>query len=316
METSKVQKTVTIPSFIDVIDVLGPKDKYLDIIKQDTSVKVTVQDKSVYLFGETEEVQRLLEVFDKILEVLGQGEKITQEDVGLFLRQSEAGESLQSLDDDIVVKVGRTTVRAKTKHQKEYVDAIRESTITFAVGVAGSAKTFLAVASAVAALKNKEVDSIVITRSPVALDNLSIGFIPGSADEKMMPYVSPMIDVLLKFYTQEKLSAMMESGKIRIVPLAFIRGYSFENTFIILDEAQNIQISAYKSMLTRLGVGSKIVICGDSAQSDIGNSSGLNKAIGIMEHCPGVSVIRMTEKDIVRSGIVAEVIKRFAAAGY
>lgn len=176
--------------------------------------------------------------------------------------------------------------------------------------------TYLAVTTAIKALRDKEVDKIIITRPPVALDGLELGFIPGSDKDKMSPWVAPLVDVLGKFYTLEQIEDMMEKGTIESVPLAYIRGRSFERCFVIVDEAQNASINVFKSVLTRLGVGSKIVICGDTQQTDIDSSSGLETAARIMEGADGVSIIRMGFEDIVRSGITAEVIKRFTEAGF
>ena len=310
-----VQNIIEIPNFIDLVDFLGPKDLYLNMIKKNIDIKIKLDNRKLYLFGIQEQVSKASMVFEKILEVLGTGEKVLSQDVDLYLRQAESG-SIPEAANDIILKMGKTVVKAKTKHQKEYVDAIENNIITFAIGCAGTAKTYLAATTAVKALKEKQVSKIIITRSPIALEGYSMGYIPGTDGDKMAPWIAPLIDVFSKFYTPEKLNAMLESGVIEAVPMAYIRGRSFENCFIILDEAQNISINAFKSVMTRIGVGSKLVICGDTKQTDINGTSGLETAARIMEGADGVAIIRMGFEDIVRSGITAEVIKRFTEAGF
>lgn len=310
-----VQNIIEIPNFIDLVDFLGPKDLYLNIIKKNIDVKIKFDNRRLYLFGNQEQVDKASMIFEKILEVLGTGEKVLSQDVDLYLRQAESG-SMPEAANDIILKVGKTVVKAKTKHQKEYIDAIENNIITFAIGCAGTAKTYLAATAAVKALKEKQISKIIITRSPIALEGYSMGYIPGTDGDKMAPWIAPLIDVFSKFYTPEKLNSMLDSGVIEAVPMAYIRGRSFENCFIILDEAQNISINAFKSVMTRIGVGSKLVICGDTKQTDINGTSGLETAARIMEGANGVAIIRMGFEDIVRSGITAEVIKRFTEAGF
>lgn len=310
-----VQNIIEIPNFIDLVDFLGPKDLYLNIIKKNIDVKIKFDNRKLYLFGIQEQVDKASMIFEKILEVLGTGEKVLSQDVDLYLRQAESG-SMPEAANDIILKVGKTVVKAKTKHQKEYVDAIENNTITFAIGCAGTAKTYLAATAAVKSLINKEVDKIIISRPPVALEGYTLGFTPGTDEQKNAPWLAPIMDVFEKFFTTEKINHMLENKVIESVPLGYIRGRSFENAFIILDEAQQMSILGFKAILTRLAVGSKLVICGDIAQTDITGRSGLDTAARLMEGANGVAIIRMGFEDIVRSGITAEVIKRFTEAGY
>ena len=310
-----VQKIIEIPAFIDLVDFLGTKDSFLNIVKNRLNVKLTLNSRKLYIFGEQDNVNNAVQVFNHILEVLGTGEKVLEQDVDLYTQQSLNG-IVPEVSNDIILKMGKTVVKAKTKHQKEYVDAINNNIITFAIGCAGTAKTYLAATSAVKALKEKEVSKIIITRSPIALEGYNMGFIPGTDGDKMAPWIAPLIDVFAKFYTPEKLINLIDSSTIEAVPMAYIRGRSFENCFVILDEAQNISVSAFKSVMTRLGVGSKLVICGDTKQTDINGMSGLETAARIMDGAEGVVVVRFGFEDIVRSGITAEVIKRFTEAGY
>lgn len=310
-----VQEILEIPTFIDLVDFLGVRDSFLNVIKNRCNVKITLNNRRLYIFGQSDDVDNAIRIFNHILDVLGTGEKVLEQDVDLYAQQAITG-NVPEPSNDIILKIGRAVVKAKTKHQKEYVDAINNNIITFAIGCAGTAKSYLAATSAVKALKEKQVNKIIITRSPVALEGYNMGYIPGSDGDKMAPWIAPLIDVFSKFYTPEKLNSMIESGVIEAVPLAYIRGRSFENCFVILDEAQNISINAFKSVMTRLGVGSKLVICGDTKQTDINGMSGLETAARIMEGAESVAVVRFGFEDIVRSGITAEVIKRFTEAGY
>lgn len=310
-----VQEIIEIPPFIDLVDFLGAKDSFLNVVKNKLNVKITLNNRRLYIFGKQNNVNNAVQVFNHILEVLGTGEKVLEQDVDLYVQQSLNG-VVPEISNDIILKMGKTIVKAKTKHQKEYVDAIENNIITFAIGCAGTAKSYLAATSAVKALKEKQVSKIIITRSPVALEGYNMGFIPGTDGDKMAPWIAPLIDVFSKFYTPEKLTNLIESDTIEAVPMAYIRGRSFENCFVILDEAQNISINAFKSVMTRLGVGSKLVICGDTKQTDINGLSGLETAARIMDGTDGVAIIRFGFEDIVRSGITAEVIKRFTEAGY
>ena len=310
-----IQETIEIPNFIDIVDFLGARDSYLNLVKKHYDIRTKLDNRKLYIFGKEEEVQKAMLVFNKILEVLGTGEKVLEQDVDIYIRQSQTGKIVDSAND-ILLQMGKTVVKAKTKHQKEYVDAINSNIITFAIGPAGTAKTYLAVTAAVNALKNKEVNKIIISRPPVALEGFTLGFIPGTDEEKNAPWLAPILDVLEKFYTSEKIAHMLENKTIESVPLGYIRGRSFENSFIIVDEAQQMSISSFKAVLTRLAVGSKIVVCGDTKQTDIDGRSGLEIAARLMEGAQGVAVVRFGFEDIVRSGITAEVIKRFTEAGY
>lgn len=310
-----IQETIEIPNFIDIVDFLGARDSYLNLVKKQYDIRTKLDNRKLYIFGKEEEVQKAMLVFNKILEVLGTGEKVLEQDVDIYIRQSQTGKIVDSAND-ILLQMGKTVVKAKTKHQKEYVDAINSNIITFAIGPAGTAKTYLAVTAAVNALKNKEVNKIIISRPPVALEGFTLGFIPGTDEEKNAPWLAPILDVLEKFYTSEKIAHMLENKTIESVPLGYIRGRSFENSFIIVDEAQQMSISSFKAVLTRLAVGSKIVLCGDTKQTDIDGRSGLEIAARLMEGAQGVAVVRFGFEDIVRSGITAEVIKRFTEAGY
>ena len=310
-----VQEIIEIPTFIDLIDFLGAKDSFLNIVKKRLNVKLTLNSRKLYIFGEQTNVDNAVRVFHHILEVLGAGEKVLEQDVDLYTQQSLNG-IVPEVSNDIILKIGKAVVKAKTKHQKEYIDAINNNIVTFAIGCAGTAKTYLATTAAVKALLNKEVKKIIISRPPVALEGYTLGFLPGTDEQKNAPWLAPIMDVFEKFFTPEKINHMIENKIIESVPLGYIRGRSFENAFIILDEAQQMSILGFKAILTRLAVGSKLVICGDVNQTDIDGRSGLDTAARLMEGASGVAIVRFGFEDIVRSGITAEVIKRFTEAGY
>lgn len=310
-----VQEIIEIPSFIDLVDFLGPKDSFLNVIKNRCDVKITLNNRKLYIFGKEAKVDIALTIFNHILNVLETGEKVLEQDVDLYAQQVVTG-LVPEISNDIILKIGKTVVKAKTKHQKEYIDAINNNIVTFAIGCAGTAKTYLATTAAVKALLNKEVKKIIISRPPVALEGYSLGFVPGTDEQKNAPWLAPIMDVFEKFFTPEKINHMIENKVIESVPLGYIRGRSFENAFIILDEAQQMSILGFKAILTRLAVGSKLVICGDINQTDIDGRSGLDTAARLMDGAPSVAIVRFGFEDIVRSGITAEVIKRFTEAGY
>lgn len=313
-----VQKTIEIPYYVDKLSLLGPKDSFLNLIRQDTAVKIAINnEEEISLYGPIDEVKRIESVLEKLMDIAANREPMTTNEVGILLNQSKNVDGIyRPQDDSLILKYGKKEIRAKTQHQMDYIKAIEQNIITFAIGYAGTAKTFLAVVSAIKALKEKQINRIVLSRPPIALQGYDIGFIPGTDNAKMAPWIAPLLDVLGEFYPKEKIEEMIDKEIISTIPLAYIRGRSFRNAFIILDEAQNASIEAFKSIMTRLDADSKLVICGDTQQTDINGKTGLEKAAHIMEGAKDVAIIRMGYEDIVRSGITAEVIKRFMEAGY
>lgn len=314
----QMNKIITIPHYLDIVDVLGVKDANLVAIKKYLNkTKISISDNNdIMLYGPQEEVELVINVFNRIFELLAAKEEIVSDDVDLLMRQSLSGALVPSIDDTIILEYGKKVVRAKTLHQKEYAQSIRDNVITFGIGMAGTSKTFTAAVVALQLLKEKKIKHIVITRPPIAMDGMSIGYLPGSADEKTSPWLAPILQIFLRFMSEEALQEMIAKGQIQIIPLGFLRGYSIRDSVIICDESQNVTVSALKCILTRIDMNTKVVICGDSEQSDLKGNSGLEIVSSILKGLDGVKTIRFDENDIVRSGIVTEVIKRFYTSGY
>lgn len=312
METNKRQKTVVIPNFIDMVDVLGPKDRYLDLIKKDTDAKITVRDKTLYLFGEEAEIQRLLEVFDKILEVLGQGEKVIQEDVELFLRQSKE-EGIYSGDNEgVILKYGKKEIRVKTQGQLEYLRSMRNNDITICESPCGTSKTYTSVCYALSLLLNKDIDRIILTRPMVAATGeQDLGALPGEVRDKVGIWNLPMTDVFSEILGEAKFESYVERGKIKMLPLGYMRGLSLKHSFILGDEFQSSSVVLAKLLITRMGEASKVVVCGDPIQQDNKGMSGLTYLANALKEVPGVGIIHMQNKDIVRHPLIPRLLKAF-----
>lgn len=313
MDQTKVQ--LTIPASIDMTRVVGVGDELLREIEKTFDAKIVVRGDVVSICGTSVEVQMLTSLFSDLIKLVEQGETPTKRYVHHaieVLRSSEFTPSI--LRDDILLTYRGKAIRPKTAGQKHYVDAIRKHTITFGMGPAGTGKTYLAMAMAVAALKRKEVGRIVLTR-PVVEAGESLGFLPGSLQEKVDPYVRPLYDALFDMTDIEKGNQLIESGIIEIAPLAFMRGRTLNDAFVILDEAQNATSEQIKMFLTRLGFGSKFVITGDLTQTDLPRGkSGLSAVPSILKDVEGIAFVKLTGKDVVRHSLVARIVDAYHEA--
>ena len=243
------------------------------------------------------------------------GECPQASDVDLLVDQvCHGAQRADLLSDDILLTYRGRALRPKTAGQKRYIDAIRRSTITFGIGPAGTGKTYLAMAMAVAALKRKEVGRIVLTR-PVVEAGESLGFLPGTLQEKLDPYVRPLYDALFDMTDMERGNALIEQGVIEIAPLAFMRGRTLNDAFVILDEAQNTTPEQMKMFLTRLGFGSKFVVTGDASQRDLRGSSGLDSARRVLADVEDISFVELDRNDIVRHTLVARIVDAYDRSG-
>lgn len=312
------QKTINIPEYLDPPSVLGSKDSFFNQVRQDTDLRMSANNggTEISLYGHPEEVERITNVFSKMIEILDSGSYLDSEIVDLILRQSKNNNLLFEREADTILKIGNKEVKTKTIHQKEYLESMRNNLLTFAIGAAGTGKSMVAASYALQALKNKEVDEIVLVRPPVALAGYDLGFIPGTKEEKAMPWIAPIMNVFNKFLSPEKLLNYIETERIKLLNIAYARGYSFENAFIIVDEAQLIPTEVFKALITRIGKNCKMVICGDTKQTENNIRSGLETAARIMEPSLDVGIVRFDHSDCVRSGICAYAIKAFEDAGY
>ena len=313
--TDKTQITLTAPASVDLALVVGPADSTLRVVESAFEANITVRGDSIILAGDQSEVQSLTALFSDFIKVAERGEEVTPEYASRSIELLRSAEfSPQALREDILLTFRGRAIRPKTAGQKRYVDAIRSHTITFGLGPAGTGKTYLAMAMAVAALKRKEVGRIILTR-PIVEAGENLGFLPGTINEKVDPYIRPLYDALFDMTDMERANDLIDSGVIEIAPLAFMRGRTLNDSFIILDEAQNTTPEQMKMFLTRLGFNSKMVVTGDLTQRDLpGSRSGLADAERVLGGIDDVSFCRLSGKDVVRHSLVAAIVAAYDRA--
>lgn len=314
--TDQTQITLTAPQSVNMALVVGSADEILHLIEESFQARITVRGDSIVLEGDPLEVQSLTALFSDLIKLAETGEEPAVDYVRHAIELLRTAEfSPRALREDILLTYRGRAIRPKTAGQKHYVDAIRENTITFGIGPAGTGKTYLAMAMAVAALKRKEVGRIILTR-PIVEAGESLGFLPGSLTEKVDPYIRPLYDALFDMTDMERANQLIEGGVIEIAPLAFMRGRTLNDSFIILDEAQNSTPEQMKMFLTRLGFGSKMVVTGDVTQLDLPRGvSGLKGLRDILQDIEGIEFCEFTGKDVVRHSLVAAIVSAYDQAG-
>ncbi len=312
----KYESTIKISSAKNIADFLGPFDENLTAIMNETNTVIYLESDSLVLSGQKESVILAKTVIVKLLEIIKKGEKIDKSRIIYLVELAKSG-NLDGIEEVVSGVIAITSkgkqIKCKTLGQKNYVDAINKNTIVFGVGPAGTGKTYLAVALAVTAYKNKEIEKIILTRPAVEAGE-KLGFLPGDLQNKVDPYLRPLYDALQEMFGLETYLKLIEKGVIEIAPLAYMRGRTLNNSFIILDEAQNTTVEQMKMFLTRMGEGSKLVINGDVTQIDLpdGKKSGLKHAVSILNDIEGLKIINLTYKDVVRHPLVAEIIKAYS----
>ncbi|WP_374047199.1 PhoH family protein [uncultured Phascolarctobacterium sp.] len=298
-----------------MVGILGRNDELLRVIKEHYDSVIVARGNVIVFSGEDNEVGQIETLFKELLFLYRQGMPLTTHDVRYSIRMIAEGrlESLHRMYADTIIVTNRgRQVKAKTLGQWEYVETIKRSNVTIGIGPAGTGKTYLAVALAVKALKNKEVERIVLTRPAVEAGE-KFGFLPGDMQDKVDPYLRPLYDALYDMLGSETFQKYVARGTIEVAPLAYMRGRTLNDSFIILDEAQNTTPEQMKMFLTRFGFGSKMVITGDITQIDLpsGKNSGLKQAAYVLQKTPGVGIIRFGESDVVRHEIVAAIIRAY-----
>lgn len=299
----------------EAIALLGNSDANLKIIEQELNVSIVTRGESVYVSGEMEKVELAGKVLDKLLYVIRKGINISQRDVMYALQMANKGtlEYFSDLYEEEITKNAKgKSIRVKTLGQRQYIHAIRQNDLVFGIGPAGTGKTYLAVVMAVNALKNGNVKRIILTRPAVEAGE-SLGFLPGDLKEKVDPYLRPLYDALHDILGAEHTQRMIERGTIEIAPLAYMRGRTLDDAFVILDEAQNTTQAQMKMFLTRLGFGSKMIITGDRTQVDLpkGVKSGLIAAEDTLKGVSGLSFLHLEQCDVVRHPLVARIIQAY-----
>lgn len=306
---------ITVPTAIPMVALVGPADKNLrEIESAFPNVSLTVRGNEIALRGDVEECDRVEQLITELLVVLRSGQDINPEvikrSIGM-LKSHPQKHPAEVLSLNIVSNRGRT-IRPKTANQKAYVEAIAENTITFGIGPAGTGKTYLAMAKAVAALQAREINRIILTRPAVEAGE-HLGFLPGTLTEKIDPYLRPLFDALHDMLDQDAIPKLMQSGVIEVAPLAYMRGRTLNDSFIILDEAQNTTPEQMKMFLTRLGFGSKMVITGDVTQVDLpgGKNSGLATIRKILDGVDDICFMDLTAEDVVRHRLISDIVSAY-----
>ena len=307
---------ITVPNAIPMVALIGPHDENLRVIEAAfPSVNITVRGNEVTLRGPHIDCQTLENLFNEMMVVIRSGNVLNTDAVTrsiAMLTQIPQEHPAEVLSLNIVSNRGRT-IRPKTANQKKYVDAIEENTITFGIGPAGTGKTYLAMAMAVSALQQKKVNRIILTRPAVEAGE-HLGFLPGTLSEKIDPYLRPLFDALHDMIDVESIPRLMQSGVIEVAPLAYMRGRTLNDAFIILDEAQNTTPEQMKMFLTRLGFGSKMVVTGDVTQVDLpnGSHSGLRVIRDILQNIDDIAFLELTAEDVVRHRLIGDIVKAYA----
>lgn len=313
---SQVSSTIIVPASIPMVSLLGTSDEILRTIESAIpNCKIMVRGNEIHFEGETEEVALLDQLFAELQIIVRTGASINPEAAQRSLHMLRTENSISPADvltADILSNRGRT-IRAKTLNQKRYVDAIDDHTIVFGIGPAGTGKTYLAVAKAVQALQSKSVNRIILTRPAVEAGE-RLGFLPGTLSEKIDPYLRPLYDALHDMIEPDKIPRLMTSGTIEVAPLAYMRGRTLNDAFIILDEAQNTTPEQMKMFLTRLGFGSTMVITGDTTQVDLpgGVRSGLQIVQEILGDVEDVAFCKLSSQDVVRHRLVADIVDAYS----
>ena len=312
--TSQVRSSIDVPPDL-IVGLLGSADENLRALERILPADLHVRGNAVTLSGEPADVALAERVIGELVAIVAGGQPLTPEVVrhSVAMLIGSGNESpAEVLSLDVLSRRGKT-IRPKTLNQKRYVDAIDAHTIVFGIGPAGTGKTYLAMAKAVNALQRKQVTRIILTRPAVEAGE-RLGFLPGTLSEKIDPYLRPLYDALHDMMDPELIPKLMASGIIEVAPLAYMRGRTLNDAFIILDEAQNTTAEQMKMFLTRLGFGSKVVVTGDVTQIDLpgGNRSGLRAAVDILEGIDDIHVAELTSVDVVRHRLVAEIVDAYA----
>lgn len=309
------ERTIAVDRVENIIDVFGSFDQNLRIIESELGVSVLDRESKLHISGDDESVMYAEKAIEGLLSLAARGESIDAQNVRYILKLVREGREakIEELAGDVVCVTAKgKPVKAKTIGQKVYCDAIKSNTVTLGIGPAGTGKTYLAVASAVAAFRAKEVNRIILTRPAVEAGE-RLGFLPGDLQSKVDPYLRPLYDALFDMLGAETYNSYLEKGNIEVAPLAYMRGRTLDDSFIILDEAQNTSREQMKMFLTRMGFGSKMVITGDVTQIDLPSDkpSGLKEAMRILEGIEDIKICRLTPADVVRHVLVQRIIEAY-----
>lgn len=308
----KVEIEVTVDQLKDVF---GQYDSYITKVEKQLHVSVVNRNDALQIYGEEEEVEEAKRIIMDLLKLSDNGSEINEQKVDYAIQLSKDQEdiSILEMDKETICHTTRgKPIKPKTIGQKKYIDAIKNNMIVFGIGPAGTGKTYLAMAMAITAFKNNEVQKIILTRPAIEAGE-KLGFLPGDLQSKIDPYLRPLYDALYEIMGAESFLKNMEKGLIEVAPLAYMRGRTLDDAFIILDEAQNTTPSQMKMFLTRIGFGSKVIVTGDATQKDlaVGTKSGLDVAERILNKIDDIAFIKLSSKDVVRHPLVQKIVKAY-----
>ncbi len=323
MANATNQVKILVPGHQPMVALLGQRDAFLKLIESAFDCEILVRGNEITISGPPTEAERVSSIFEELLTLLERGNELSDSAVGEAIQMVKGGSddggtpmrASEVLGDRLLTARGKG-ITPKTIGQKRYVDTIRSSTVTFAIGPAGTGKTYLAVATAVRALQEHQVSRLILTRPAVEAGE-RLGFLPGTLYEKIDPYMRPLYDALFEMTGADTLSRLMERGTVEVAPLAFMRGRTLNDAFIILDEAQNTTPEQMKMFLTRIGFGSKAVVNGDATQTDLqsGQASGLAVVQEILEGIEGIEFCHLGARDVVRHKIVQDIVEAYRRFG-
>ncbi|MEZ3475095.1 MAG: PhoH family protein [Lachnospiraceae bacterium] len=296
-------------------NLFGTHDAYIKQIEEDLHVVITDRNGEVRISGEQAAVNKAARLVRELVELSKRGNRIQEQSVSYALELSHEGEAdaLLEIDSECICHtISGKPIKPKTLGQKKYIDAIKDKMIVFGLGPAGTGKTYLAMAMAITAFKNHEVERIILTRPAIEAGE-KLGFLPGDLQSKVDPYLRPLYDALYQIMGADSFQKNMEKGLIEVAPLAYMRGRTLDNAYIILDEAQNTTPAQMKMFLTRIGFGSKVIVTGDASQKDlaVGTQSGLDVAEKVLGKINDISFIKMTSRDVVRHPLVQKIVKAY-----
>jgi phosphate starvation-inducible PhoH-like protein len=308
----KVEIEVTVDQLKDVF---GQYDSYITKVEKQLHVSVVNRNDALHIYGKEEEVEEAKRIIMDLLKLSDNGSEINEQKVDYAIQLSKDQEdvSILEMDKETICHTTRgKPIKPKTIGQKKYIDAIKKNMIVFGIGPAGTGKTYLAMAMAITAFKNNEVQKIILTRPAIEAGE-KLGFLPGDLQSKIDPYLRPLYDALYEIMGAESFLKNMEKGLIEVAPLAYMRGRTLDDAFIILDEAQNTTPSQMKMFLTRIGFGSKVIVTGDATQKDlaVGTKSGLEVAERILNKIDDIAFIKLSSKDVVRHPLVQKIVKAY-----
>ena len=311
------QVKILVPGSQSMVALLGQQDTFLKLVEAAFASEILVRGNEITVTGPEGEAEKVGTLFEELIELLDKGHELTASSVGqtIELIKGDEAKPTEVLGDVVLTRRGKG-IAPKTLGQKRFVDAIRRNTVTFAIGPAGTGKTYLAVATAVKALQDRQVSRLILTRPAVEAGE-RLGYLPGTLYEKIDPYMRPLYDALFEFTGADSLPRLMERGTVEVAPLAYMRGRTLNDAFIILDEAQNTTPEQMKMFLTRIGFGSRAIVNGDTTQVDLptGSRSGLQVIEEILSGIDGIGFCHLGARDVVRHKIVQDIVEAYRRFG-